>query len=157
VLIPFYEKDREPYLLLTKRTQTLPHHKGQVCFPGGSQKDGEPLSVTALRETHEELRISPEEVKILGPLEAIQTRNSGFLVTPFVGVLEKSPKVHPNPSEVAEVLSVPWSFLLNPLHLQEQTVESAGYTLLTPAYTYQTHIIWGLTVQIIRRLIDLLE
>lgn len=157
VLIPFYEKDQEPHLLLTKRTHILPYHKGQVCFPGGSQKNGEPLWVTALRETYEELNIFPDEVRILGHLEAVQTRNSGFLVTPFVGVLSKPPTVQPNPFEVAEVLPVPWSFLLNPLHIQEQTVESAGYTLQVPAYTYQTHIIWGLTVYIIQRLIKLLE
>ncbi|HWP45558.1 MAG TPA: CoA pyrophosphatase [Candidatus Limnocylindrales bacterium] len=156
VLIPFYEKEREPHLLLTKRTQTLPHHKGQVCFPGGSQKDGEPLQLTALRETYEELRISPEQVEILGQLESIQTRNSGFLVTPVVGVLWRFPGVYPNPFEVEEVLSVPWSFLANPLHLREQRVEASGSTLWVPAYTYQTHIIWGLTVQIIKQLIKLL-
>lgn len=156
VLIPFYEKEEEPHVLLTKRTQTLPHHKGQVCFPGGSQKDGESFQLTALRETYEELRIPPEQVEILGQLEPIQTRNSGFLVTPVVGVLWKFPDVQPNPFEVEEVLSVPWSFLTHPLHLREQRVESSGSTLWVPAYTYKTHVIWGLTVQIIQQLIKLL-
>lgn len=156
VLIPFYEKNQEPHLLLTKRTETLPHHKGQVCFPGGSQKNGEPLLMAALRETQEEISIPPEKIDVLGQLTSIQTRNSGFLVTPFVGVLWRPPVVQPNPFEVAEVLSVPWSFLADPLHIREQKVESSDQTLLVPAYTYQTHIIWGLTVQIIRQLVNIL-
>lgn len=106
VLAPLFWRDGEPWALLTKRPETLRTHPGQISFPGGGRDDRDvtPLH-TALRETHEELGIAPDDVEVLGMLGAMPTVTS-YYVTPFVGVVPTGVALTPN-AEVAEVLEAP--------------------------------------------------
>lgn len=85
VLVPLYVAAGELWVLLTRRTDSLPQHAGQYAFPGGVRTEGDEDEVaTALRETHEELGIEPSLVVVLGQLSDVWTP-TGFLISPVVG------------------------------------------------------------------------
>jgi 8-oxo-dGTP pyrophosphatase MutT (NUDIX family) len=149
VLIPIVASP-EPTLIFTIRTETLPSHKGQIAFPGGSADPGDASPVeTALRETHEEIGLDPAHVDVLGRLDAFPTFVSGFVVTPVVGWLENAPELVPNPAEVATILHVPVR------ELSEDIRSEAGFshqdkTYPTEAWIWQDNVIWGVTARIVR-------
>jgi 8-oxo-dGTP pyrophosphatase MutT (NUDIX family) len=107
VLAPLFWRDGEPWAYLTKRPMSLRKHPGQISFPGGGRESGDLTALhTALRETHEELGIRPEQVRVLGMLGAMPTITS-FWVTPFVGVVPTDVALTPNATEIEEVLRAP--------------------------------------------------
>lgn len=143
--------ERPPWrFLLTKRTQKVRTHKGQISFPGGFAVPGEDLRGTALRETEEELGIPPSAVQILGPFHDYLSI-TGALVRPFVGLVRPSGLI-PNPDEVDSVLQVPISFFAATRPRVERR-ERHGRTANIYFWTYQEHEIWGLTARMIRDLI----
>jgi 8-oxo-dGTP pyrophosphatase MutT (NUDIX family) len=138
-------------LLLTKRTETVRHHKGQVSFPGGSFElaDGD-LRTTALRESYEEVGIRPEHVSILGRLDDLETFSTSFTISPFVGVIPYPYSFRPNPLEVATVFDAPLSVLANPT-VQRTYVRTRddGATIEDYEFHINGHVIWGATARII--------
>src|SRR5207245_9768906 len=88
-LAPRSSVDGEPLLLLTRRSHLLSHHRGQVAFPGGRHhaEEDRDLQTTALREAHEEIGLEPADVRVLGPLDDIETVSTRFVVTPLVAVV----------------------------------------------------------------------
>jgi len=149
VLIPVVERD-EPALIFTVRTDTLPSHKGQISFPGGSIDPGDANAThTALREAHEEIDLDPGAVDVVGELDTFPTYVTGYNVTPVVGFVEKRPRLVPNPAEVADVLWVPLSELDGTIRA-EPGFEHLGRTYPTEAWVWNDHVIWGVTARIIR-------
>ncbi len=149
VLIPVVERD-EPALIFTVRTDTLPSHKGQISFPGGSIDPGDVNAThTALREAHEEIALDPDDVDIVGELDTFPTFVTGYNVTPVVGFIENRPALVPNPAEVAEVLWVPLSELDDTTR-SEPGFEHQGRSYPTEAWVWNGHVIWGVTARIIR-------
>src|SRR5438067_5655918 len=89
VLILLYPRGGEDYVIFTRRTDTVEHHKGQISLPGGAQDPTDPDPIyTALRETQEELGVHPELVEVVGTLRDMYVRVSGFVVTPVVARLK---------------------------------------------------------------------
>ncbi|HEY1126987.1 MAG TPA: CoA pyrophosphatase, partial [Actinomycetota bacterium] len=87
VLVPIVE-DQDPSVVFTRRADELPRHAGEISFPGGlSHTVDAALRDTALRETEEELGLSPSEVDVLGALPSVHTFASSILIVPFVGML----------------------------------------------------------------------
>jgi 8-oxo-dGTP pyrophosphatase MutT (NUDIX family) len=158
VLTLLYHDQGADRVLLTKRTDTVEHHKGQICFPGGGVHDADAdLSVTALRETWEEVGVEPEHVEIIGRLDEIVTI-SNFLVTPYVGVLHRTPyEFVPSEIEVAEVLEPPIADLLDEatLELEERFVD--GQARYAPVYVWNGHRVWGATARMLQEFLDLLN
>jgi 8-oxo-dGTP pyrophosphatase MutT (NUDIX family) len=154
VLVPIVAVP-EPTLIFTVRTDTLPSHKGQISFPGGSidATDASPIQA-ALRETQEEIGLDPRSVRVLGELDALPTFVSGFVVSPFVGWLEEPPKLTPNPAEVAEVLHVPISDLVEEVR-EEPGFSHLGRTYPTEAWIWNDHVIWGVTARLLRHFLVL--
>ena len=112
ILVPLYQKDGEYHVLLTKRSEELEYHKGQICFPGGSHHhEDDSLKETALREAYEEVGIRPEDVEILGELDSTSTLTSNFLITPFVGIIPYPYEFTVSKYEVDELVEVPLSAL----------------------------------------------
>lgn len=107
VLAPLFWRNGEPWALLTRRPTTMRKHPGQIAFPGGSRdfSDLTPLH-TALRETHEEIGLSPGQIQTLGRLGAMPTITR-FFVTPFVGWVQGPFALKPNPHEIEKVLEAP--------------------------------------------------
>lgn len=155
VLIPIVAGP-PPSLIFTVRSDTLPSHKGQISFPGGSIDADDPSAeFAALRETREEIGLDPSRVRILGELDSFPTFVSGYVVTPFVGWLDERPELDPNPAEVAALLEVPID------DLNENTRSEPGFlhrerTYPTEAWIWNGHVIWGVTARVIRSFLSLL-
>ena len=144
VLVPLVFR-AEPMVLLTRRTETLSRHAGQVAFPGG-RADPEDISLveTALRETQEETGIAPAFVTVAGFLDAYET-GTGYAILPVVGILSEGFALAPQAAEVAHIFEVPLSFLLDPANRQRQSREFQGKMRSFYSYTYDGHYIWGAT------------
>jgi 8-oxo-dGTP pyrophosphatase MutT (NUDIX family) len=155
VLIPLLLKQGEWHVVVTQRTQDVEHHKGQISFPGGAcDPDDTDLLTTALRETFEEIGVPPEAVEVLGMLDDFQTI-TGFVVTPFVGIIPHPFAYRLEAHEVEAVVEVPVSFLRDPAHLRTEQREYEGrlYDLLF--WDYGPYTIWGATARILKNLLDL--
>lgn len=150
VLLPLVEGRS---LVFTRRSESMSRHAGEISFPGGLQHDEDrDLAETALRETEEELGISPASVEVLGALPSVHTFVSGILIVPFVGLLERRPALTPNVDEIAEVLEFP----LDDLAEAETEVEwqRDGHVYRGYAYVMGDHTIWGATARILQSLIE---
>ena len=110
ILLPFiFPAHTEPKLLLTRRTEKLSSHKGEVAFPGGMMDDSDHnIVATALREADEEVGLTSDKVKVIGQLDDLISKNVDVMVTPTIGVItEPPPHWTPNPNEVARVFEIP--------------------------------------------------
>lgn len=160
VLIPlvFNDKVNQWDLILTRRAEHLKQHPGQVSFPGGAfEKTDHDLSYTAIRETQEEIGIQPYQIKLMGKLAQQQTI-SNYLVTPFVGIIEKNYQLTIDKNEVADVFTVPLEFVVNPINQQRQerfNTQGKNYSFYQIAY--KDYNIWGTTANIIANLTERLE
>lgn len=157
VLFPFYLKNNEPWVLLTRRSKKLKHHSGQVSFPGGAVEHVDNNLVdTALRETFEEIGVPSDKVELWGQMESM-TSLSGFQVTPIIGRLINDFQIIKDDSEVAEVFGVPFAFFQNPENRSEQYMKTESGRHHYYLYRHQNHLIWGLTAKIIVQLLQILE
>jgi 8-oxo-dGTP pyrophosphatase MutT (NUDIX family) len=159
VLLPLFRNATDYHLLLTKRTETVRHHKGQVSFPGGSFEltDGD-LQTTALRESYEEVGIRPEHVSILGQLDDLATFSTSFTISPFVGLIPYPYPFLPNPLEVAIVFDVALSTLADPA-VQRRYVRARddGATIEDYEFHVNGHVIWGATARIIHHFLAIIR
>jgi len=152
VLVGIVERGMGHALILTIRSSGLRDHPGQISFPGGrlSELDADPTAA-ALRETHEELGIHPNEVRVVGYLRP-QAVVSGFVIMPVVGFLRKSVRIHPDPLEVADVIELPLSFLEDPQNESSSVRLVRGVELPLVEYNYLSYRIWGATAAILQSL-----
>jgi 8-oxo-dGTP pyrophosphatase MutT (NUDIX family) len=156
VLIPLLHKDCEWYVLVTQRTETVGHHKGQISFPGGAcEPQDADLLETALRETFEEIGVPPETVEVLGALDDSPTVTS-FAVTPFVGVIPNPFRYQLQQQEVAAAIEVPLAFLRNPGNLHMEQREHRGRTYDMPFWNFGPYTIWGATARMLKSFLDLI-
>ena len=120
VLILIQERADGDYIVLTKRGDNMPTHKGQIAFPGGRAHAGDAdLVATALRESHEEIGVVPEHVRVLGRLDEF-TAGYGIVVTPVVGVIPPQYEFLIDLAETSAVASVPICSLMEPSTLCEK-------------------------------------
>jgi 8-oxo-dGTP pyrophosphatase MutT (NUDIX family) len=149
VLILLYPKDGHLHFPLTRRTETLGDHKGQISLPGGAREGDEPLEWTALRETHEELGVDPRSVKVLGGLTPLYIFHSDYCITPYVAARPTRPTFVPDPVEVAELLEVPLLTLLDPaIQRKEEWILHETLTRV-PFYQIGEHKVWGATAMVL--------
>lgn len=152
VLIPVREAldSRQAEIILTRRTEHLPSHAGQVAFPGGKieAEDDTPLAA-ALREAEEEIGLDRSHVNAIGYLEPYIT-SSGFQVHPVIALVAEAASITPDPNEVAEVFNVPLQFLMSPGNHQVSSRQWKGHERFFYVMPYDRHYIWGVTAGIIR-------
>jgi 8-oxo-dGTP pyrophosphatase MutT (NUDIX family) len=157
VLILFYPKGDELFVLLTKRTEDVEHHKGQVSFPGGSQdEDDVNLVATALRESEEEIGLPKHAVQVFGMFDEYETP-SGFAITPVVAYAHCLPPLKHNAIEVAEILEVPVSLFLDKRNESVEKRVRLGTVLEVYFYRFGDHEIWGATAAILRAFLHALR
>jgi 8-oxo-dGTP pyrophosphatase MutT (NUDIX family) len=161
VLVPLVKRADGLHVLLTRRTDHLRDHAGQISFPGGrAEPDDADAVATALRETEEEVGIGRAHVEVIGALPQYRTVTS-YLVTPVVGLLPPDYPLALDAFEVAEAFEVPLSFLMTPAHHRRHAMEMNGLTrhfLSMPWHGMgsdgqsREYFIWGATAAMLRNL-----
>ena len=142
-------------IVLAQRTERVPHHKGQVCFPGGSRDPGDSdLLATALREADEELGIRKSDVELLGAMEPVPTV-TGFFIQPYVARLPASATFRLDGFEMAEVFEAPLSVFEDFGRYRRARTSFLGEAYDIFFFDYDHHTIWGATAKILHRLAEL--
>jgi 8-oxo-dGTP pyrophosphatase MutT (NUDIX family) len=150
VLIPVVDRPGGATLILTRRTDALRAHSGQVAFPGGRVDDTDPDAVfAALRETDEEIGIRPDEIEVVGQMPQY-VAGSGFRISPVIGVVQPGYELDINEDEVAAVFEAPLSFLMRPENQTQGSREFEGRVWKYYDMPYDGQRIWGVTAGIIR-------
>ena len=144
-------------VLLTRRTDALRNHAGQVSFPGGRvEPDDADAIAAALRETGEEIGVPVHQISPIGLLDPLMTI-TGFRVLPVVAMIDRDYLAVPDPGEVAEVFEVPLAFLVDPANLGHHHVEFGGRRRRVLEFRYPAQRIWGVTASILWNLRQRLE
>jgi 8-oxo-dGTP pyrophosphatase MutT (NUDIX family) len=148
VLIPLFYNQGQCHVLFTERSDEVNFHKGQVCFPGGTQEPSDSsLLQTALREIEEEISLKAKDVEILGELDDSMTLTSNYVISPFVAFIPHPYPFQADGREIKGIFSVPLPFLMDEANFKQDSY----------AYEFEGHIIWGATARILRQFIDLLK
>lgn len=154
VLIPFVERHGETHVILTKRTEKLKSHSGQVAFPGGRIDPGDTSpEIAALRESDEEIGLKNEHVQLIGRMPDYFT-GSGYKIVPVLGIADSNVRLRANPDEVDYIFEVPLSFLMNPENHREGSRMFRGSRRYYLEMPFGEHYIWGVTAGIIRVIYD---
>ena len=158
VLIPLVARPEGLTMLLTRRTDHLSTHAGQISFPGGRAEEADSSPVdTALREAQEEIGLARRHVEIIGQLPDYLT-GTGYHVTPVVGLLTPPFTLTADAGEVAEIFEVPLAHLMNGAHHQRLSVDlPAGGRRSFYAMPYERYFIWGATAGMLRNLFHFLR
>jgi 8-oxo-dGTP pyrophosphatase MutT (NUDIX family) len=154
VLVPLVEREIGLTVLLTRRSDQLKRHSGQIAFPGGRAERGESPVQTALRETFEEIGVEQRFVRPIGMGDAYAT-TTGFIVSPVVALVSPGFSIVRQDEEVAEVFETPLSFLMNPAHHELRVMkEEDGRERRFYVMAYEARDIWGATAAILHSLYE---
>ena len=154
VLVALVQREDGLNVLLTRRSDALRRHSGQVAFPGGRADAGETALQTALREAEEEIGLSSHFVRPIGLGDRYLT-GSGYAVTPVVAFLEPGFHLRADPGEVAEIFETPFGFLMNPENHERRVWSQPGLPdRHYYAMPHDGHLIWGVTAGMLRALYD---
>ena len=156
VLVAITDDKNNPEVILTRRAQHLPTHKGQIAFPGGKvDPDDADLVATALREAYEEVALKPEAVAVVGKMGQVLSRQ-GFVVTPVVGVVPTLVvnQLMPNLGELDRIFTVPLKFFVD-TKPQMDALPLAKGVKQVPSFYYDEYRIWGMTAFILAEFVNL--
>ncbi len=153
VLVVIYGK--EPIIILTKKPKHMKFHAGEISFPGGKlDANDSDLLQTALRETSEEIGLTITREQVTGQLEPVITLNSGFLILPFISVIDEIPTLAAN-SEVEKIFNIPLESFLKTM----ANDPDPSHNIIQEMYTfeYQNQIVWGASARILKQIQNLLK
>jgi len=159
VIVPLFQREGQIFVLLTKRTENLSIHKGQISFPGGKKEPNDKtIFHCALRETLEEVGIPPEKIALLGALDQLKTFGSNVLLTPFVCEVAFPFELKPNSGEVEEVIEIPFKELLKNEKKKKKTIQVDKIKeKIIYYFDYKHWTVWGATAQILHQLVTLVR
>jgi len=151
VVLPLFEKEGNLHILLTKRTDRVKAHPGEISFPGGTyERTDLDTRKTALRECYEEVGVNAEDVEIVGRLDDLTTF-TGFVITPYVGIIPYPYSFTINRKEVAYLIYLPFEHLTRSDLVQEQ-IDYRGRRETIDAIYYNGERIWGATCRMLFKL-----
>jgi 8-oxo-dGTP pyrophosphatase MutT (NUDIX family) len=157
VLLPLLIRDGEECVLFTRRTEHLPHHAGEISFPGGARQDDDPdLATTALRETEEEIGVPAASIRLHGRLDDFWSIH-GYHVVPFVGTIPHPFTYRVADFEIAALIEIPLEHFRTPgvHHVEDWTHQGRVHPV--DFYRYGEHVIWGLTAAILRQFLEITD
>ncbi|MBL3655964.1 NUDIX hydrolase [Fulvivirga sediminis] len=159
VMVLFYEKEDGIYLPLTQRHDYKGTHGGQVSLPGGKwEEEDENLEATALRETHEEIGISPDDVTVIGKLSDLYIPPSNFRVSPFIGYTSRKPNFNIDTYEVKELLETPVNVLEDKAYRKQKDILVRSHLRLkAPYFDVNGKVVWGATAMMLAELVSLID
>jgi 8-oxo-dGTP pyrophosphatase MutT (NUDIX family) len=133
-------------------------HSSQVAFPGGKvELEDDHLEMTALRETHEEIGIPPNHIKVMRSFSEVYIPPSNFVVQPFLGYSQSELVFVPQPEEVAGIIEMPLAALLDESILIEHRLSTSyANDIDVPAFKVDNHVVWGATAMMLSELKDVL-
>ena len=148
VMMPLYKNEKEYFIVLTKRSNEVKMHKGEVSFPGGmcEEDDGNTM-VTALRECCEEIGVKQNDVEVIGRLDDMYTL-TGFVITPYVGIIPYPYSFKTSPGEVAYLINLPLKHLMDVSPDMEEA-EHMGNVQIVPSFHYNGDRVWGATCRLL--------
>jgi 8-oxo-dGTP pyrophosphatase MutT (NUDIX family) len=157
VLAPLFEENGEARVVLTRRSDDLRTHRGQVSFPGGRIDDGEDAPAAALREAHEEVGLDPALVTTVGWLHPVLTMVSASFILPVLGTVADRPHLVANPTEVERIFDVSLAELANPDVFHEERWRIPGRVIAGsednsfPVWFFEAsgELIWGATARML--------
>lgn len=153
VLVPLYVESGELHAVLTRRQSDMRRHAGEISFPGGRAEEGEhDLRTTALREAEEEIGLAADAVELLGALQPTPTVVTGYVIYPFVGMIEPGQIWTASAIEVAEVIELSLRALL--AGYARRRLIRRGLPFRTDTYVVGDHLVWGATARILADLFD---
>jgi 8-oxo-dGTP pyrophosphatase MutT (NUDIX family) len=155
-MLPLFEMEHDIHIVLTKRTDWMKFHASEISFPGGTYEETDADTMkTALRECCEEIGVRTSDVEIVGRLDDMAT-STGFVITPYVGVIPYPYRFRINQDEVAYLIHLPLEHLRKSRLVQEQ-MEYRGKAETTDAFYYNGERIWGATCRILTTFKHMLE
>ena len=156
VLVPLVDRPDGMTIMLTRRTDHLSNHGGQISFPGGRKDDDDVDHVaTALRETEEEVGLARTRINVVGELDDYIV-GTGYLVRPVVGIVAPPFELTPHDHEVAEIFEAPLDYIVDPANLLRHAREIDGVARYHFAFQWRDYYIWGATAGMLRNLAELL-
>jgi len=153
ILVVIYGKD--PFVVMTEKPKHMKFHAGEISFPGGKlDSTDSDLLQTALRETREEIGLTISQDQVIGQLEPVVTLNSGFLILPFVSVVDKIPPLIAN-CEVEKIFHIPLESFLKTAAMDPDP----SHNIIQEMYTfeYQNQIVWGASARILKQIQNCLK
>jgi mutator protein MutT len=153
VLVPLFVADEQPRVLLTRRSERLTTHKGQIAFPGGRLEPGETSLQAALRETQEEIGIDARNAHLVGELTAHRTISSTSHIVPHVVRLPQAPVEFATNDEVERVLSVSLAELIRPDTFAQEHWVFPDREVVVPMFYLDDETIWGATARMLQDLL----
>lgn len=157
VLIGLVARDNGLQVILTRRTEHLTDHAGQISFPGGRQEPQDQTpEATALRETFEEIGLENSHIHLAGRITDYYTV-TGYRITPVVGFIQPPFSLLPDENEVAEIFEVPLDFILDRKNQKLQTVTYNGEKRRYFAIPYENYYIWGATAGMLINFSEILK
>jgi len=142
---------------LTKRSDSLEHHKGQISFPGGSVDGKESILMTAAREAEEEIGVKRHQIEYIGSLSPLYIPVSGFKIFPSVWFAGVRPKVKLNPKEVSDIFEIEVDEVLNEEIFSHKKISFNSKVFNAPAFQFKDCLVWGATAMILSELKEILR
>jgi 8-oxo-dGTP pyrophosphatase MutT (NUDIX family) len=157
VLIPLYQKHGHYYIVLSRRTEKVKDHKGQISFPGGARDTNDRnLLHTAIRESREEIGLRTKDIEVIGELDDELTTTSNYIVTPFVAIIPWPYRFKKNRDEVAEIIQVPIEVLREKGCMKQTSEILNSQPIESYTFNYRGKVIWGATARILKKLLDII-
>jgi 8-oxo-dGTP pyrophosphatase MutT (NUDIX family) len=155
VMITIHFTNRNPNVILIKRTRLVKNHAGEISFPGGNfMKVDIDMLETAIRETSEEVGIKIKREQVIGNLNAERTLSSRYIIYPYVTLLDRIPVIIDTNYEVEKIIDAPLIPLLKSKESDIKHQEEYSIPQL-PKFTYKNETIWGATARILDQLAKL--
>lgn len=159
VLILLYPHENKINTVLTLRQSYDGVHSGQVSFPGGKlDPTDESLAAAALREAEEEVGVNKNEITLIGNLSNLYIPPSNFLVSPFVGKMDRKPLLIKHEREVEKIIEVPITYFLDETIKEKKIITPSEFVSFeAPYYNLEGHTVWGATAMILSELMEVIR
>ena len=158
VLILLYKEKNKVFTILTKRSQNVRNHKGQISFPGGEKEFMETTRNTAIRESNEEIGIKKNNIHVLGDLSEVYIPTSNFKIYPILAYSQSKPKMKINTEEVEQIITIEIDDLMNDdLLIKSKNILAGTQSFSVPCFIFEDNIVWGATSMILNELKEIIK